>query len=57
MTLITMEELQSNFEDYLSRVENGEGFIVGSNHGSVMMIPYKEVVEIFESQPALKPST
>jgi len=32
----------------LDRVENGESFIITSEHGNVVMVPYKEVVEIFE---------
>jgi len=44
----TIEEFQADFDSLLDRVENGESFIITSEHGNVVMVPYKEVVEIFE---------
>ena len=44
----TVEEFQSNFDNFMNRVENGESFIITSEHGNAVMVPYKEVVEIFE---------
>ena len=29
-------------------IENGESFIITSEHGSAVMVPYKEVVQVFE---------
>ena len=44
----TVEEFQSDFDNLMDRVENGESFIITSEHGNAVMVPYKEVVEIFE---------
>jgi hypothetical protein len=32
----------------LDRVENGESFVIKSEHGNAVMIPYNEVVQILE---------
>jgi len=42
----TVEEFQSNFDNLMNRVENGESFIITSEHGNAIMVPYKEVIEI-----------
>ena len=44
----TIEEFQENFDTLMNRVENGESFIITSEHGNAVMVPYKEVVEICE---------
>jgi prevent-host-death family protein len=44
----TVEEFQADFDFLLDRVENGESFIITSEHGNAVIVPYKEVVEIFE---------
>jgi hypothetical protein len=44
----TVEEFQSDFDNLMSRVENGESIIITSNHGNSVMVPYKEVVDIIE---------
>ena len=44
----TIEEFQENFDTLMNRVENGEAFIITSEHGNAVMVPYKEVVEICE---------
>ena len=44
----TVEEFQSDFDNLMNKVENGESFIITSEHGNAVMVPYKEVVEIFE---------
>lgn len=44
----TVEEFQSDFDNLMSRVENGESFIITSEHGNVVMVPYKEVIQVFE---------
>ena len=40
MEKFTVEEFQSDFDSLLERVENGESFIITSEHGDAMMIPY-----------------
>ena len=44
----TVEEFQSDFDNLMNRVEQGESFIITSKHGNVVMVPYKEVVQVFE---------
>ena len=44
----TIEEFQSDFDTLMSRVENGESFIITSEHGNVVIVPYKEVIRICE---------
>jgi hypothetical protein len=42
----TIEEFQFDFDNLMNRVENGESFIITSEHGNAVMVPYKEVIEI-----------
>jgi len=44
----TVEEFQENFDNLMNRVENGESIIITSDHGNAVMVPYKEVIEIFK---------
>ncbi len=44
----TIEEFQENFDDLLTRVENGESFMITSEHGNVMIIPYTNDIKILE---------
>ena len=43
----TVEEFQSDFDNLMNRVEKGESFIITSEYGNAVMVPYKEVIEIF----------
>lgn len=45
----TVEEFQSDFDNLMNRVENGETFMITSKYGNALMVPYKEVVKVFES--------
>ena len=42
----TIEQFQSNFDNLMNRVENGESFIITSEHGNAVIVPYKEVISI-----------
>lgn len=44
----TVEEFQSDFDNLIGRVETGESFLITSEHGNAVIVPYKEVVQIFE---------
>jgi hypothetical protein len=44
----TVEEFQSDFDNLMNRVEQGESFIITSEYGNAVMVPYKEVVQVFE---------
>lgn len=43
----TVEEFQENFDSLINRVENGETFIITSEHGDAAMVPYNKVVSVF----------
>jgi hypothetical protein len=44
----TIEEFQADFDNLMSRVENGESFIITSEHGNAVMVPYNDVISICE---------
>jgi len=43
----TVEEFQENFDILLERVEKGETFIITSEYGDAVIVPYDEVVPVF----------
>jgi PHD/YefM family antitoxin component YafN of YafNO toxin-antitoxin module len=45
MEIFTVEEFQEDFDNLLERVENGESFLIKSDHGDAMLIPYGEYEE------------
>lgn len=47
MQSFTIEEFQADFDTLMERVEKGESFIITSNHGNAVLVPYNEVVEVF----------
>jgi antitoxin (DNA-binding transcriptional repressor) of toxin-antitoxin stability system len=40
MKTLTVQELQEKFEYYLDRVETGESFLIKSQYGDAMLVPY-----------------
>ena len=48
MESFTVEEFQQDFDTLIDRVEKGESFVIKSEHGNAVMIPYNEVVQILE---------
>ena len=44
----TVEEFQLDFDNLMNRVENGESFIITSEHGNAVVVPYREVVQVFQ---------
>ena len=48
----TVEEFQANFDNLIDRVEKGESFIITSEHGNAVIVPYNEVVQICEDANA-----
>ena len=48
LQVFTIEEFQKDFDTLMDRIENGESFIIKSEHGNAVMVPYDRVVEIFE---------
>ena len=43
MQTFRVEEFQADFDNLLDRVENGESFMITSEHGNAIMIPYSKV--------------
>jgi len=46
MEVFSVEEFQEDFDNLLERVENGESFIITSEYGNAVMIPYGKHNEI-----------
>jgi len=42
MKTLTIEEFQQDFDAIINKVEEGECFIIKSEHGNAMLIPYKQ---------------
>ncbi len=45
MKSITIEELQSDFDAILDEVENGKSFLIKSEYGDAMLVPYSQYKE------------
>ena len=45
MEKFTVEEFQSDFDNLMDRVEQGESFIITSEYGDAVMVPYTEKIE------------
>jgi prevent-host-death family protein len=48
MKKFTVEEFQQRFDELMDRVENGESFLISSDYGEAVIIPYQEYEEIEE---------
>ena len=44
----TIEQFQEDFDNLIDRVQNGESFLIKSEHGNAVIVPYNEVVKICE---------
>jgi antitoxin (DNA-binding transcriptional repressor) of toxin-antitoxin stability system len=40
-----VEEFESDFDNLMERVEQGESFIITSEYGDAVMVPYTEEIE------------
>ena len=38
----TVQEFQEDFDDLISRVENGESFLIDGEYGTVAIVPYED---------------
>jgi antitoxin (DNA-binding transcriptional repressor) of toxin-antitoxin stability system len=45
MEEFTVEEFQSDFDNLISRVENGESFIIKDGNNTAVIVPYKETIK------------
>jgi len=41
----TVEEFQEDFDNLMDRVEKGESFVITSEYGNAVMVPYSEEVQ------------
>ena len=41
----TVEEFQSDFDNLMTRVENGESFIIRDGNNSAVIVPYNETIK------------
>jgi len=41
----TVEEFQSDFDNLMERVENGESFIIRDGNKSAVIVPYNETIK------------
>ncbi len=41
----TVEEFQSDFDNLIERVENGESFIIRDGDNSAVIVPYNETIK------------
>lgn len=44
----TIEEFQDNFDELMDLVESGKSFLVKSENGNVIVMPYQEYSSIYE---------
>jgi hypothetical protein len=44
----TVEEFQKDFDNLMNRIESGESFIITSEYGNSLIVPYKEVINTLE---------
>jgi prevent-host-death family protein len=45
---VTIEEFQSNYQDLIDKVEQGQSFVITSKNGNAVIVPYNKVVKVFE---------
>ena len=41
----TVEEFQTDFDSLMERVKNGESFIITSEYGNAVIVPYNETIK------------
>ena len=46
MEKITVDELQENFEEYIDLVESGQSFLISSEYGNAILMPYSYYKEV-----------
>ena len=42
MKTLTVQEVEENFDEIMSRVEMGESFVITSEFGNAMLMPYNQ---------------
>lgn len=41
----TIEEFQADFDNLIEKVQNGESFLIKSEYGNAIMVPYNETIK------------
>jgi hypothetical protein len=41
----TVEEFQNNFDFLMNEVKNGASFVITSEHGNAVIVPYNETIK------------
>jgi len=49
MQIYTVQEFQEDFDNLINRVENGESFMITSEYGNAVMVPYNTYEEAYEN--------
>lgn len=48
MESFTVEEFRMYFDELIERVENGESFIIKSDYGNAVVVPYNGSIDLLE---------
>jgi len=48
MEKFNVEDFQKNFDEIMERVEDGETFLIESEYGNALIVPYQEVKEVLK---------
>jgi prevent-host-death family protein len=46
MKTLTVQEVEENFDEIMSRVEKGESFVITSDAGNAILMPYHKYEEV-----------
>jgi prevent-host-death family protein len=46
MKTLTVQEVEENFDEIMSRVEKGESFLITSDVGNAVLMPYGDYKEV-----------
>ena len=46
MKKLTVQQVEENFDEIMSRVEMGESFVITSEFGDAMLIPFNQYKEV-----------
>jgi len=46
MKKLTVQQVEENFDEIMSRVEMGESFVITSEFGDAMLMPYNQYKEV-----------
>lgn len=46
MKKLTVQQVEENFDEIMSRVEQGESFVITSEFGDTMLIPFNQYKEV-----------